>query len=205
MRLIADSRERSTSNECELTILMPCLNEAQTLVTCIAKALRFLAHSGIQGEVIVADNGSTDGSQALAEEAGARVVPVRARGYGAALMGGIAASKGEFIVMGDADDSYDFHEAPKFVEKLREGFDLVQGCRLPWGGGTVKPGAMPFLHRWWGNPMFSLLCRWWFRAPIHDIYCGMRGFTRDWYRCLDQRCTGMEFATEMVIKSSRMG
>jgi glycosyltransferase involved in cell wall biosynthesis len=186
------------------SIVMPCLNEADTVATCVTKAVTALREARIEGEVIVADNGSTDGSQKLATDAGARVVPVRARGYGAALMGGIAASKGEFVVMGDADDSYDFYEAPKFIEKLRQGYDLVQGCRLPWGGGTVKPGAMPFLHRWWGNPMFSLLCRWWFRAPIHDVYCGMRGFTRDWFDGLDQRCTGMEFATEMVIKSARL-
>jgi glycosyltransferase involved in cell wall biosynthesis len=186
------------------SIVMPCLNEADTVATCVTKAVTALREAGIEGEVIVADNGSTDGSQDFARAAGARVVPVRARGYGAALMGGIAAAKGEFIVMGDADDSYDFYEAPKFIEKLRAGYDLVQGCRLPWGGGTVAPGAMPFLHRWWGNPMFSLLCRWWFRAPIHDVYCGMRGFTRDWVDGLDQRCTGMEFATEMVIKSARL-
>ena len=133
---------------------------------------------------------------------GARVVPVAAKGYGNALMGGIAAARGRYIIMGDADDSYDFLEAPKFVQKLREGFSLVQGCRLPGGGGTVLPGAMPFLHRWLGNPMFSLMTRHWFRAPIHDVYCGLRGFTRELYDRLDQRCTGMEFATEMIIKSS---
>jgi hypothetical protein len=117
-------------------------------------------------------------------------------------MAGIAASRGRYIVMGDADDSYDFGETARFVEKLREGFDLVQGCRLPTGGGRVMPGAMPFLHRWWGNPMFSRMARSWFGAPIHDVYCGLRGFTRALYDRLDQRCTGMEFATEMIIKSS---
>ena len=117
-------------------------------------------------------------------------------------MGGIAAARGRFVIMGDADDSYDFGEVPKFVERLRQGFDLVQGCRLESGGGRVLPGAMPFLHRWLGNPMFSVLARNWFRAPIHDVYCGMRGFTRDFVNQLDQRCTGMEFATEMVIKAS---
>jgi glycosyltransferase involved in cell wall biosynthesis len=120
-------------------------------------------------------------------------------------MGGIASAHGKYIIMGDADDSYDFLEIPKFVEKLREGYDLVQGCRLPSGGGRVAPGAMPFLHRWWGNPMFSLMARMWFHAPIHDVYCGLRGFTKKHYENLSQRCTGMEFATEMIIKSSLQG
>jgi glycosyltransferase involved in cell wall biosynthesis len=189
----------------ELSIVMPCLNEADTLASCVGKAVRSLREHNLAGEVIVADNGSTDGSQKIAEDCGARVVPVAAKGYGSALMGGIAAARGRFVIMGDADDSYDFLDIFKFVETLREGNDLVQGCRLPWGGGTVMPGAMPFLHRWWGNPMFSMLCRWWFRAPIHDVYCGLRGFRRDWYHTLDQRCTGMEFATEMIIKASLYG
>lgn len=189
----------------ELSIVLPCLNEADTVVTCIEKALAATRSAGIDAEVIVADNGSTDGSQALAEAAGARVVPVSRKGYGSALMGGIEAARGRYVVMGDADDSYDFGETPKFVEKLREGFDLVQGCRLPSGGGTILPGAMPFLHRWWGNPMFSHFARRWFGAPIHDVYCGMRGFTPEFYRSLDQRCTGMEFATEMIIKGSLFG
>jgi glycosyltransferase involved in cell wall biosynthesis len=120
-------------------------------------------------------------------------------------MGGIGAARGKYVIMGDADDSYDFLEIPKFVEKLREGFDLVQGCRLPTGGGRVMPGAMPLLHRWWGNPMFSLLVRHMFWSPIHDVYCGLRGFTKELYNRLDQRCTGMEFATEMIIKSSIYG
>ncbi len=189
----------------DVSIVMPCLNEADTVATCVRKACEALRAGGIHGEVIVADNGSTDGSQDLARAAGARVVQVAGRGYGAALMGGIAAATGRFVIMGDADDSYDFGEIPKFVKKLDEGFDLVQGCRLPAGGGTVSKGAMPFLHRWLGNPMFSLLARWWFHAPISDVYCGMRGFSRAWYNKLDQRCTGMEFATEMVIKSARLG
>lgn len=184
---------------------MPCLNESETLGTCVRKALTALRQAGIAGEVIVADNGSSDGSQQIAEREGARLVPVAAKGYGNALMGGIAAARGRFVIMGDADDSYDFLEVPKFVMKLREGCDLVQGCRLPWGGGTVAPGAMPWSHRWIGNPMFSVLSRWWFQAPIHDIYCGMRGFTKAHYGSLDQRCTGMEFATEMIIKSSLRG
>ncbi|MEN3331063.1 MAG: hypothetical protein V7641_428 [Blastocatellia bacterium] len=186
----------------ELSIVMPCLNEADTLETCIEKAQRALRSHHIQGEIIIADNGSTDGSPAIAERLGARVIPVEEKGYGNALMGGIAAARGEFIIMGDADDSYDFLEVPRFVEKLREGYDLVQGCRLPLGGGRVMPGAMPFLHRWWGNPMFSWMAKKWFHAPINDVYCGLRGFTRQHYERLAQRCTGMEFATEMIIKSS---
>jgi glycosyltransferase involved in cell wall biosynthesis len=189
----------------ELSIVMPCLNEADTVGTCIEKALQALREHNVLGEVIVADNGSTDGSQAIASELGARVIDVSARGYGQALMGGIREARGKFIIMGDADDSYDFREIPKFVDKLREGYELVQGCRLPWGGGRVLPGAMPFLHRWWGNPMFSLMARIWFGAPINDVYCGLRGFTKDLYIRLDQRCTGMEFATEMIIKSSLYG
>jgi glycosyltransferase involved in cell wall biosynthesis len=186
----------------ELSVVMPCLNEADTVAVCVEKAVRAMREAGIRGEVILADNGSTDGSQKLAESKGARVVPVAAKGYGNALMGGIAAAQGKYVIMGDADDSYDFLEIPKFVAKLREGYDLVQGCRLPGGGGTVNPGAMPWSHRWIGNPMFSKLSRLWFHAPIHDIYCGMRGFTKEHYLNLEQRCTGMEFATEMIIKSS---
>jgi glycosyltransferase involved in cell wall biosynthesis len=184
---------------------MPCLNEADTVAACVKKALRALAETGIQGEVLVADNGSRDGSQGIAAGLGARVVDVKEPGYGSALMGGIAAARGRFVIMGDSDDSYDFGEIPKFLEQLRRGFDLVQGCRLPSGGGRVLPGAMPFLHRWWGNPMFSQLVRVMFGAPIHDVYCGMRGFRKDAYLGLNQRCTGMEFATEMIIKSSRFG
>ena len=186
----------------EVTIVMPCLNEADTLRICIEKAQRALSANNISGEVVVADNGSTDGSQGIAMRMGARVVNVAAKGYGNALMGGIVAARGKYIIMGDADDSYDFLEIPKYLEKLRQGYELVQGCRLPSGGGQVMPGAMPFLHRWWGNPMFSLMARWWFYAPIHDVYCGLRGFTKDLYNRLDLRCTGMEFATEMIIKAS---
>ncbi len=186
----------------EISIVMPCLNEADTLETCLTKARQALESQSVAGEIIVADNGSTDGSVAIAERMGARVVHVAAKGYGNALMAGIAASRGTYIVMGDADDSYDFREVPRLIAALRQGYDLVQGCRLPSGGGTVLPGAMPFLHRWWGNPMFSLMARRWFKAPIHDVYCGLRGFTRTLYDALDQRCTGMEFATEMIVKSS---
>jgi glycosyltransferase involved in cell wall biosynthesis len=193
------------SDALELSIVLPCLNEAETLGTCLSKALGVLRDHRISGEVIVADNGSSDGSQAIAAALGARVVSVTARGYGNALMGGIAAARGNFVVMGDADDSYDFLEVPKFVAKLREGYDIVQGCRLPSGGGTVALGAMPFLHRVVGNPMFSAMARRWFHAPIHDVYCGMRGFRRDFYLGLGQRCTGMEFANEMIIKASLTG
>jgi len=186
----------------EVSIVMPCLNEADTVAICVKKAIASLQEHGIQGEVILADNGSTDQSQALATAAGARVVPVKERGYGAALMGGNAAAKGTYVLMGDADDSYDFSNIAPFVKKIREGYDLVMGCRLPSGGGTVAPGAMPFTHRYFGNPFFSLLARTWFKTPVHDVYCGMRIFRKDLFTALDLRCTGMEFATEMIIKAS---
>ncbi len=186
----------------ELSVVMPCLNEADTLGSCIEKAIRALRGSGIAGEVIVADNGSTDGSIEIAERLGARVVQVTERGYGNALMGGIAAARGGFVVMGDADDSYDFLELPRFIEPLRRGNDLVQGCRFPVAGGEIMPGAMPPLHRWLGNPMFSWMMQRMFGAPVHDVYCGMRAFRKDYYATLDMRCTGMEFAVEMVLKSS---
>ena len=189
----------------ELTVVIPCLNEADTLESCLEKAQRGLRSARVVGEIIVADNGSTDGSIEIASRMGVRVVNVPEKGYGSALMGGIAAARGKFIIMGDADGSYDFEAIPHFVAKLREGFDLVQGCRLPAGGGTIAPGAMPLTHRWIGNPLFSLLARRWFRSPVSDIYCGMRGFTRTHYQRLAQRCTGMEFATEMIIKSSLLG
>ncbi len=188
--------------ELEVSVVMPCLDERDTLATCIEKARRALDEAGIAGEIVVADNGSTDGSPEIARECGARVVHVAQRGYGNALQAGIAAARAPFVIMGDADDSYDFLEIPRFVERWREGFDLVQGCRLPSGGGKILPGAMPFLHRWLGNPLFTLLARKWFRAPIHDVYCGLRGFRKEAYERLDLRCTGMEFATEMIIKFS---
>ena len=185
----------------ELSIVMPCLNEADTLETCLRKAQQILHDHEIAGEVIVADNGSTDGSLDIAVRMGVRVVHVTQKGYGHALMAGISAAHGKFVLMGDADDSYDFLETPKFLTKLREGFELVQGCRLPAGGGTVLPGAMPWSHRWIGNPGFSLMARWMFHAPIHDAYCGMRAFKKELFHQLDLRCTGMEFATEMILKS----
>jgi glycosyltransferase involved in cell wall biosynthesis len=189
----------------EVSVVIPCLNEEDTLASCIEKARRAFREHNIAGEIVVADNGSTDSSRAIAERQQARVVMVKEPGYGSALMGGIAAASGRFVIIGDADDSYDFLEIPKIAEKLREGFDLVQGCRLPAGGGSIRPGAMPFLHRWVGNPFFSFLVRKWFHAPINDVYCGLRGFTKAMYERLDQRCTGMEFATEMIIKASLRG
>ncbi len=189
----------------QITVVMPCLNEADTLATCIRKARTGLREADIDGEILIADNGSTDGSPQIAEGLGARVVHVAEKGYGSALMGGIAAARGQWVLMADADDSYDFLEIPRFVAKLRGGHELVQGCRRRAGGGTILPGAMPFLHRWVGNPLFSTLVRRWFNAPISDVYCGMRAFTKPLYERLDQRCTGMEFATEMIIKSSIIG
>lgn len=204
--IIATSKRKApwidSVKDLEVSVIMPCLNEADTLAICIKKAQRVFREQGIKGEIIVADNGSVDRSCDIARELGARVVSVSRKGYGSALMGGIKAARARYIIMGDADDSYDFLEIPKFLEKLREGYELVQGCRLPSGGGRVLPSAMPALHRWWGNPMFSGLARAWFRAPIHDVYCGLRGFSKDLSPRLNQRCTGMEFATEMIIKAS---
>lgn len=189
----------------ELSVVIPCLNEAETLGTCLEKASRAMRLHGIDGEIVVADNGSTDGSPEIASRMGARVIHAPTKGYGAALMAGIDAARGGFIIMGDADDSYDFLEIPAFVEKLREGFDLVQGCRLPAGRGRILPGAMPGLHRWVGNPLLSRMVRTMFAAQVHDVYCGLRGFTRELYDRLGQRCTGMEFAAEMVLRASLEG
>jgi hypothetical protein len=184
---------------------MPCLNEADTLATCIRKAKLGLERTGVRGEILVADNGSTDGSVEIAKAEGARVVHVKEKGYGMALRGGIHAATGKWVIMGDADDSYDFSEIGGFVKQFREGYDLVMGCRLPGGGGKVAPGAMPFSHRWLGNPMFTLMARHMFSSPIHDVYCGLRGFSKEFYGGLDLRCQGMEFATEMIIKGSLRG
>jgi glycosyltransferase involved in cell wall biosynthesis len=191
--------------EPEVSIVMPCLDEADTVAACVRAARGGLEAAGLSGEVIVADNGSTDGSPAIAEREGARVVHVSEKGYGSALMAGIRASRGRYVVMADSDASYDLADAPRFVQKLRQGFDLVQGCRLSSGGGTVRPGAMPWLHRWLGNPMFSALARRWFPVSLHDLHCGMRGFTRTLFDRLDLRCTGMEFASEMVIRAALSG
>jgi len=186
----------------ELTILMPCLNEAATLGTCIAKARGFLERAGIAGEVLVADNGSDDGSAALAQQAGARVVQVAQRGYGAALCAGIAAARGRYVIMGDADDSYDFGRLEPFVEKLRDGFPLVVGNRFK---GGIRPGAMPALHRYLGNPVLSFVGRLLFGARVGDFHCGLRGFDREAVRALDLRTPGMEFASELVVKAALAG
>jgi len=186
----------------ELTVVMPCLNEAETVATCVRKANRFLAGSGISGEVVVADNGSTDGSQRLAEEAGARVVPVRDKGYGNALMGGIVAARGKYVIMGDADDSYDFTNLMPFVAELRQGADLVMGNRFR---GGIAPGAMPPLHRHLGNPVLSFIGRLFFGSKIGDFHCGLRGFNRDSVLALNLQATGMEFASEMVVKATLAG
>ena len=182
----------------ELTILMPCLNEVETLATCINKARDFLDRTNTSGEILIADNGSTDGSQKIAENLGARVVPVAARGYGAALLGGIEAARGTFIIMGDADDSYDFSRLEPFLEKLREGHDLVMGNRFK---GGIAPGAMPLLHYYLGNPVLSFIGRLFFEAPVGDFHCGLRGFRTSTIRSLGLKTTGMEFASEMVVRS----
>ena len=186
----------------DLTILMPCLNEAETLACCIEKAKAGIQKSGVCGEILIADNGSTDGSQAIGEKLGVRVVAIREKGYGSALIGGTRAAAGKWILMGDADDSYDFSEADRFVKKFQEGYDLVMGCRLPSGGGTILPGAMPWKNRWIGNPILTFIGRFFFKCPAHDFHCGLRGFTRDAFEALDLQTTGMEFASEMVIKAT---
>src|SRR3984957_20018688 len=178
---------------------MPCLNEAETVATCVRKAVKFIADSGISGEVVVADNGSTDGSRQLAEEAGARVVPIPERGDGNALMGGILAARGEYVIMGDADDSYDFTNLMPFVTELRKGYDLVMGNRFK---GGIAPGAMPPLHRYLGNPALSFVGRLFFPSAIGDFHCGLRGFRRDSAIALGLQATGMEFASEMVVKAT---
>jgi glycosyltransferase involved in cell wall biosynthesis len=199
----AESRDPSrTLCGVELTILMPCLNEAKTVSQCVQSAREFLERAGIQGEVLVADNGSTDGSQALAEAAGARVVPVPQRGYGAALLGGIAAAQGRYVIMGDADCSYDFSRLDAYVDRLRGGADLVMGNRFQ---GGIEPGAMPMLHRYLGNPVLSFVGRLFFRTSIRDFHCGLRGFSRDAIRRLGLVTPGMEFASEMVAKAALAG
>lgn len=180
---------------------MPCLNEAETLAQCIEKARLGIQRAGVRGEIIVADNGSTDGSQAIADKLGVRVVPVKEKGYGSALRGGINAASGKWILMGDADDSYDFSEITGFVKKFQEGFELVMGCRLPSGGGKIMPGAMPWKNRWIGNPVLSFIGQLFFKCPARDFHCGLRGFTRAAFEKMDLQTTGMEFASEMAIKA----
>lgn len=183
----------------ELTILMPCLNEAETLAVCINKAKTYLEESGVRGEIVVADNGSTDGSQKIAEEHGARVVNVPEKGYGAALIGGCNGARGKYVIMGDADDSYDFLHLAPFVEKLREGYDLVMGNRFK---GGIEPGAMPPLHRYLGNPVLSFIARLFFPCKIGDYHCGLRGYNRESILKLGLVTTGMEYASEMVVKAT---
>jgi glycosyltransferase involved in cell wall biosynthesis len=183
----------------ELTILMPCLNEAETIQTCVRKAMNFLQRANIRGEVVVADNGSTDGSQSLAQSCGARIIAIPTRGYGAALSGGIQGARGKFIVMADADDSYDFTALDPFVEQLRSGYDLVMGNRFR---GGIKPKAMPPLHKYLGNPVLTGIGRLFFNSPCGDFHCGLRGFRRDAILSLGLTSPGMEFASEMVVKAT---
>jgi glycosyltransferase involved in cell wall biosynthesis len=202
--VVADPRRTVAVSEAEptrlaLSVVMPCLNESLTLGTCIKKALATIERLGIAGEVVIADNGSTDGSQEIATALGARVVPVTGRGYGSALRGGIAAARGQYVIMGDADDSYDFTQLEPFLNKLKEGYDLVMGNRFQ---GGIAPGAMPLLHRYLGNPGLSWLGRLFFKCPVGDFQCGLRGFRKDAIDQLGLRTTGMEFSTEMVVKAT---
>jgi glycosyltransferase involved in cell wall biosynthesis len=183
----------------ELSVVLPCLNERETVGVCVQKAVAALEKAGIRGEVIVADNGSTDGSVELAQSAGARVVPVEQRGYGNALRGGIQEVLGTYVLMADSDDSYDFSHIPRFVEQLRNGSDLVMGNRFL---GGIRDGAMPPLHRYLGNPVLTAIGRLFFRSPARDFHCGIRAFRKDSYERMDIRSTGMEFASEMVVKAS---
>jgi glycosyltransferase involved in cell wall biosynthesis len=198
----APAAQPAETGSLELTILMPCLNEAETLAICIEKAQGFLARTGITGEVLIADNGSTDGSREIAANLGARVAPVADRGYGAALLGGIAAARGRYIIMGDADDSYDLANLDAFLERLRDGADLVIGNRFR---GGIAPGAMPFLHRALGNPVLSWMGRLFFKIPTGDFHCGLRGFRAESIRRLSLVTSGMEFASEMVVRAAVEG
>ncbi len=201
-QVMADAVSNEQIPTLELSIIMPCLNEAETLATCIGKARDYLERHKIAGEVLIADNGSSDGSQEIATNSGARVVPIPERGYGSALRGGIAAAKGQYIIMGDADDSYDFTNLSPFLEKLRQGYDLVMGNRFQ---GGIKPGAMPVLHKHLGNPVLTWLGRLFFGSPSGDFHCGLRGFSKQAIEQLNLRTTGMEFASEMVVKASLYG
>jgi glycosyltransferase involved in cell wall biosynthesis len=183
----------------ELSIVIPCLNEAETIALCVNKAQRYLLTYQIQGEVVVADNGSTDGSQAIAQANGAKVIQIKEPGYGSALRGGFAAAQGEYIIMGDGDDSYDFTNLTPFLQKLRSGSDLVMGNRFL---GGIKPGAMPFLHRYLGNPVLSWIGRLFFSSPCGDFHCGLRGFRKSAIESLDLQTSGMEFASEMIVKAA---
>jgi len=205
----AVSRESISATQCagndvpvELTIVMPCLNEAETLAACIRKAQGYLDRSGVPGEIVIGDNGSTDGSQQIARNLGARVIDVPIRGYGAALQAAITNARGTYCIMGDSDDSYDFENLGDFVRKLREGYDVVMGNRFQ---GGIKPGAMPWKNRYIGNPILSFIGKLLFRAKVGDFHCGIRGFSKKAFELLDLRTTGMEFASEMVIKAKLKG
>ena len=189
----------------DISVVIPCLNEEDTLGACLSKLETVANDENFSIEVIVADNGSKDTSIEIAAKFNTRIVQVSRKGYGAALMGGIEEARAPLILMADADDSYDFLELPKFFQKAKEGFDLIQGCRLPGGGGRINKGAMPWSHRHIGNPLFTFLARNWFGSPINDVYCGMRAFKKSFYDSLKMRCTGMEFATEMIIKAANSG
>jgi glycosyltransferase involved in cell wall biosynthesis len=192
---------RTLERDADVSVVIPCLNEANSIQFCVEKAIHAFRETGLRGEVVVADNGSTDGSIEIAENLGARVVHVTQRGYGAALRAGVEASRGAFIIMGDADDSYDFGEVPRFVEMWRQGYDVVMGNRFR---GEIKPGAMPWHHKYIGNPGLSTVLNLFFHAGIGDSHCGMRGFTRAVYDRMDLRSTGMEFASEFVIKAAQL-
>jgi len=192
-------KQGNESSTLELSIVMPCLNEAETLSICIQKAQQSLLKHDVKGEILVADNGSTDGSQEIARKMGARLIEVPDKGYGSALRGGVAAARGEYIIMGDADDSYNFSELSPFIQKLREGYDLVMGNRFE---GTIKPGAMPALHKYVGNPVLTGIGRLLFSSQTGDFHCGLRAFRKDALEKLNLRTTGMEFASEMVVKAT---
>jgi glycosyltransferase involved in cell wall biosynthesis len=196
---MSTAEQVSRNTAVELSVVMPCLNESETVATCVRKAMDTLRQNGISGEVIIADNGSTDGSTELATAEGARVVPVTNKGYGSALMGGIAAAKGTYVLMADADDSYEFRHIPAFLEELRKGADLVMGNRFK---GGISDGAMPFLHRYLGNPVLTGIGRLFFKSPCGDFHCGIRAFRKDAYERMGLRSTGMEFASEMVVKAT---
>src|SRR5262249_24481144 len=192
------SMQAGPDDAIEVSVVMPCLNEARTVGRCVEKAVTALQKMGVRGEVIVADNGSSDGSRAIAEKHGAWVVPVEQRGYGSALQAGIAAARGRYVIMGDADDSYDFSDLYPFVERLRAGDELVMGNRFR---GGIKPGAMPWHHRYIGNPVLTGILNLFFRSPIRDAHCGLRGFRKDAYERLGLPAPGMEFASEMVVRA----